>query len=100
MKASPWSSWVEWARVLELLKSETQKRQGLDIIHMWQSRGKVPASVSSTAAIVEAMLMDPKCNPTANTSTFCLQLIYAMAIVRTVNTIVDSQQKSELATSV
>eukprot|EP00930_Biecheleria_cincta_P073743 TRINITY_DN61034_c0_g1_i1.p1 TRINITY_DN61034_c0_g1~~TRINITY_DN61034_c0_g1_i1.p1 ORF type:complete len:673 (+),score=140.23 TRINITY_DN61034_c0_g1_i1:71-2089(+) len=92
-KVSAWSSWSEFEAVYEQLVSTNaeDRAAGLQRIATWRTRARLPVAVDVTASFVEIMLNDSHFNPAtkAPRSDHELRLMYAMAVVRLVNGIVD-----------
>ncbi|KAJ1636785.1 Las1-like protein, partial [Pavlovales sp. CCMP2436] len=104
----PWTGWDEWNQVREWLYGDADAcRRGLRRVEAWRSRGRVPVSVDATAAFVEARIADAerRARPASEAvlpgpSDTSVRLVYAMALTRFVNGVVDSGQKGAHARSV
>jgi hypothetical protein len=101
------SNWDEWMSVRHgLFATElAAQRHALQTVSVWRQRRDVPQSVTSTADFVEIKLQDPWfCTDPdtrhTDTSLSSLRLLYSIAIVRTVNGLVDPSQQSFFAQSV
>ena len=100
----PWRDWSEWEQVRAgLLGAEaTAAVRAIRRVRAWQSRCKVPHSVEATAALVEIKLASARVSAPRDAvrSDNELRLMYAMAIVRLVNGIVDAVQQKKFAAPV
>lgn len=108
----PWTGWEEWNQVREWLYAQgdpEECRRGLRRVEAWRSRGRVPVSVDATAALAEARLADRERRARSASATVpaiagpsdtSVRLVYAMALTRFVNGVVDSGQKGSHARSV
>ena len=121
-KRVPWANWAEWELVHSLLFSPDASKRvlGLKFVKAWQSRRQqVPVAVESTASFVELFLYDgdvydraapssldsPATTPIMpvqfeGVSEYAQRLVWAMAICRFVNGIVDQAQNRLYAQSV
>lgn len=63
----------------------------------WINRGEIPSAVEMTAAFIEIIIRDEQ---TPNMSHKEIRLMYAMAIIRFVNGLVDREQKGRFAKSI
>jgi len=92
-RVAPWASWAEFHGVfLQLTSSQPGERaRGVKRVETWRTRCRLPVAVDVTASFVEIMLNDAYLNPEAAAprSDHELRLMYAMAVVRLVNGIVD-----------
>ncbi|CAM6112416.1 unnamed protein product [Calypogeia fissa] len=99
LRQVPWQSWEHWDWVATELFSESPERisGALDRIAAWQSRGKVPIAVETSAAIIGIHQRDPQFNhgilKESALPEAMLRMMYAMAIQRLVNGVVDPSQK-------
>ncbi|CAM6130063.1 unnamed protein product [Calypogeia fissa] len=99
LRQVPWQSWEHWDCVATELFSESPERisGALDRIVAWQSRGKVPIAVETSAAIIGIHQRDPQFNhgilKESALPEAMLRMMYAMAIQRLVNGVVDPSQK-------
>ena len=93
LKTTPWSSWAEWRWMYDSLYSGEASRRGfgLELMEVWRLRGGVPHGAESTATLVSLM---------CTSSSSCVRLALAMAVVRCVNGVVDREQKALRARSV
>mmetsp|Transcript_8990 Transcript_8990/g.26133 ORF Transcript_8990/g.26133 Transcript_8990/m.26133 type:complete len:440 (-) Transcript_8990:1203-2522(-) len=100
----PWCSWEEWRWVRDGLYSgdAVAARPALDRVKAWETRQALPQAVLMTARLVEARLVDDDAAGSGGgaASGAALQLMYALAIVRSVNGLADSLQKGVTARSV
>ena len=100
----PWRDWSEWDQVRAGLLGAGATAAGRAIrrVRAWQSRCKVPHSVEATAALVEIKLASARVSAPRDAvrSDNELRLMYAMAIVRLVNGIVDAVQQKKFAAPV
>jgi hypothetical protein len=92
MRAVPWANSAEWNLVYTDLFSVDNQQRAIDRIKAWQSRGHVPISVESSMYLVHLPL--DKLDPTEQ------RLLLAMAIIRFVNSIVDSLRKTSTSSVV
>ncbi|CAJ1424278.1 unnamed protein product [Effrenium voratum] len=95
-KVAPWSSWAEFHGVYSQLTSvePRERAAGVKRVETWRTRSRLPVAVDVTASFVEIMLNDAylnsdTCHPRSDHE---LRLMYAMAVVRLVNGIVDVAQ--------
>ncbi|KAK3235744.1 hypothetical protein CYMTET_54073 [Cymbomonas tetramitiformis] len=97
----PWASWIEWANVYnQLFSSRTcDVTQGLQRVAAWRARRRLPTSVEITAALLDARMLDSD-ESEARAAGSTSRSLYAMAIIRMVNQIVDPSQKGRYAASV
>ncbi|CAE8631332.1 unnamed protein product [Polarella glacialis] len=97
MKVSAWSSWAEFSAVFhQLISGDAEQRtRGVERVETWRTRGRMPVAVDITGSFVEIMLNDPFFNSStaAPRKDHELRLMYAMAVVRLVNGIVDGGQR-------
>ncbi|KAJ2770633.1 rRNA-processing protein las1 [Coemansia nantahalensis] len=98
-KIVPWASTAEYMGVADGLYSADAdaRRRGVAAVKAWRARGRVPAAVDATANLVEMMLADQQ-RPAGVTVSW-LRHMYAMALIRFVNSIVDLEQKGVYAQS-
>lgn len=100
-KVAPWSSWAEFHGVyLQLTSSSPAERtRGVRRVETWRTRCRLPVAVDITASFVEIMLNDAYLNPETESprSDNELRLMYAMAVVRLVNGIVDRQKPQRMS---
>ena len=100
LAVTPWASWSEWESVYAALFAldDTEARYlGLQRVETWRSRGHVPLAVDATSGLTEVMLAEAS---ERGPSEHALALMYAMAITRLVNGLVDPLQQGQRATSV
>lgn len=102
----PWCSWRSWQQTYRNLISHDAEavQNGLYKVAAWRCRGKLPLSVDAFACLVSVQLRDP-CGLFSNHATgeeddAVLRMQYAMVIIRLVNGVADSGQKSRTANSV
>ena len=110
----PWLDWSEWFTVRRGVLSlhSTHRIEAVEIITMWRSRGKVPHAVESCGQLTEVQINDFNGQVTNNNidsspdiamiyrSENELRLQYSLAIIRTVNGLVDQSQNGFYADSV
>lgn len=103
-RVTAWASWAEWRLVYQQLKSESADDRHTAVRHIqaWRVRGRLPVAIDVTGSFVEVMLHDATCNATTKSprSEHELRLMYAMAMVRLVNGIVDVAQKGSFRGSI
>lgn len=103
-RSVPWTDWEEWVKVCIALFStiadgqRVHVRQGLDLVEMWKTRGRVPHAVESTAQLLEIQLLDG-CEGAQRSETE-LRLQYSLAVIRAVNGLVDPSQQGTFADSI
>ena len=101
--ATSWSGVAEWEEVYSLLFSlddAAARFAGVERVQLWRERGKnLPVSVDATATFIELSLLNDGCMAT-QPSEHMRSLMYAMAITRLVNGIVDPLQQAARASSV
>ncbi len=96
----PWANPEEWKYIFKLFydSNPIQNKLAVDRVKAWNSRGKVPHAIESTSILTEVGLQD-----TLSTMSTCspkeLSLLFAMALIRFVNGIIDSGQKGVLSAS-
>lgn len=102
----PWCSWRSWQQTYRNLISQDAGavQNGLDKVAAWRCRGKLPLSVDALACLVSVQMRDP-CGLFSNHAAeeeddAVLRMQYAMVIIRLVNGVADSGQKSRTANSV
>ncbi|KAJ1735100.1 rRNA-processing protein las1 [Coemansia biformis] len=98
-KIVPWASTAEYMCVADQLYSADlgERKRGVATVKAWRGRGRVPAAVDATANLVEMTLADQE-RP-AGVTVSRLRHMYAMALIRFVNSIVDLEQKGVYAQS-
>ncbi|KAJ2878726.1 rRNA-processing protein las1 [Coemansia aciculifera] len=99
-KVVPWASTEEYMTVADCLYSSdiSERKRGVAIIKAWRARGRVPVAIEATASLAEMCVAD---HEQRHGVTICqLQHMYAMALIRFVNSIVDLEQKGVYAQSV
>jgi len=100
----PWADWDEWLKVRISLFTVNGPgrcdivRQGLDIVEMWKTRGRVPHAVESTAQLLEIQLLDD--GEVVRRGETELRLQYSLAVIRAVNGLVDPSQQGTFADSI
>ena len=97
----PWYSWEEWESVYELLFSPSieDMRLGVNWVNVWISRGRVPAAIEATLALIDLLyLNNQKKNSFSND--WSQRLTLSMVICRLVNGITDKSQTKMYAQSV
>ena len=99
--STPWAGWDEWEEVYALLfamDDSSARMSGVQHVNVWRLRGNtLPLFVDATATFVELGLLDHAPTPL---SEHAQGLMYAMAITRLVNGIVDPMQQASRALSV
>ncbi|KAI8144050.1 Las1-like-domain-containing protein [Fennellomyces sp. T-0311] len=87
----PWSTHDELTQVHDWIYSDSPntKRQGVDRILAWKSRGRLPSAIETTLQLAQLQLRDCEGCPLSGEE---LRLQYSMVIVRLVNGSVDSMQ--------
>mmetsp|Transcript_30456 Transcript_30456/g.40229 ORF Transcript_30456/g.40229 Transcript_30456/m.40229 type:complete len:542 (-) Transcript_30456:289-1914(-) len=106
LRVLPWKNWEEWKWVMDCFFDQddlNEKRKGLQRVVSWRMRGNVPHAIDSTAQIIEAWLhltlsggVPPQYGQAAR-SPDELRALLSLAIVRTVNGLVDAKQKGQFA---
>ena len=78
------------------------KKNALDVIDIWRSRGRIPVAVDGTSNLVSIMLRDSYFhdNSECKCSDEELRGLYSIHIIRCVNSTVDLAQKGAVAMSV
>lgn len=102
----PWMNWDEWDNVRSLLWSEQTSEilKAMEIIKMWRLRGKLPHAIESTYQLMEIKLLsrmgssEKLCMP--QRSQMELRNLSCLAIIRTVNSLVDPSQQGVYAESI
>uniref|UniRef100_A0A7S4BLB4 Uncharacterized protein n=1 Tax=Chrysotila carterae TaxID=13221 RepID=A0A7S4BLB4_CHRCT len=116
-----WGSWEEWLlgyEQLYCLHDEQVQRAGLDLVAVWRCRGSLPLSIESTSELTELQLLSRELEAPPSLATYAgnrpdgtrthasqltehnLRLMYAMAITRLVNGVVDPKQQKARAAPV
>ncbi|KAJ0406126.1 hypothetical protein P43SY_008377 [Pythium insidiosum] len=106
--AARWRDWHEWQDVHEGLFSDDVYAQRRAVAHVaaWRSRGDVPIAVNATAQLVEIGVHERLAGHhqhaigATTRSHMEISLMYATAIVRCVNGLVDCSQKGTYAMAV
>ncbi|KAJ2838396.1 rRNA-processing protein las1 [Coemansia sp. 'formosensis'] len=99
-KVVPWASTEEYMAAADSLYSSdiSERKRGVAIVKAWRARGRVPVAIEATASLAEMCVAD---HEQRHGVTICqLQHMYAMALIRFVNSIVDLEQKGVYAQSV
>ncbi|KAJ1821254.1 rRNA-processing protein las1 [Coemansia sp. RSA 2671] len=99
-KVVPWASTEEYMAAADCLYSSdiSERKRGVAIVKAWRARGRVPVAIEATASLAEMCVAD---HEQRHGVTICqLQHMYAMALIRFVNSIVDLEQKGVYAQSV
>ncbi|KAJ1919840.1 rRNA-processing protein las1 [Mycoemilia scoparia] len=98
----PWASTGEFSEVASLFYSDINDldslEYGVDIVKAWRGRCKVPVAVEVTASLMEVLVFDGRNSDRSNTSKS--RLMYAMALTRFVNSIIDQEQHGFYAQSI
>ncbi|KAL3928816.1 MAG: hypothetical protein SGPRY_002227 [Prymnesium sp.] len=93
------AGWSEWERAYLLLfslDSRSEREEGVRLVSTWALRARLPVAIDATAALTQANLHD-----TAGTlAEGALCLLYAGAVVRMVNGLVDPFQQGQRALSI
>ncbi|KAG6549326.1 hypothetical protein Mapa_009043 [Marchantia paleacea] len=103
LRQVPWQSWAHWQCVADGIFSDSNDRiaAAQNRIKAWQSRGNVPISVETTAALTSIQQRDPRFNhdlpPGGGLPDDMLQMMYAMAVQRLVNGVVDVSSKRNVS---
>ncbi|KAJ3367999.1 Ribosomal biogenesis protein las1l [Allomyces arbusculus] len=94
----PWVDDNEWEDVHHWLYAEdpNDRQRGVERVHAWMSRGRVPHSVQATANMVEIALRQESDTLTESE----LRALYSLAVIRFINGNVDSSQRRHYAQSV
>ncbi|KAI8982510.1 Las1-like-domain-containing protein [Pilobolus umbonatus] len=99
----PWVNFEEFETVYNYLFADrkTDKetvQKGIDRVQAWISRSGVPFSVEITSTLIQVVINDDRhdCNLTHKE----LRLMYAMALTRFVNGLVDAAQTGKFAKSI
>ena len=98
---TPWANWDEWSEAyasLFALDEPARRTEGVRCVELWRLRGlqTLPLAVDATATFVELLLLDAD----RGASEHALCHMYAMAVTRLVNGIVDPLQQGARAASV
>ncbi|CAK9198992.1 unnamed protein product [Sphagnum jensenii] len=100
MRQVPWESWQQWHHTRRCLFSSDSAlvAKALDRITAWQCRGRVPVAVEITGELISIHQRDPQFTAglpetAAILPGEMLRMMYAMAIMRLVNGVVDQSQK-------
>ncbi|BBN10584.1 ribosomal biogenesis protein LAS1 [Marchantia polymorpha subsp. ruderalis] len=99
----PWQSWAHWQFVADGIFSDSNDRivAAQNRIKAWQSRGNVPISVETTAALTSIQQRDPRFNHDlplgGGLPDDMLQMMYAMAVQRLVNGVVDVSSRRNIS---
>ncbi|KAJ1670434.1 rRNA-processing protein las1 [Coemansia sp. RSA 25] len=99
-KVVPWTSTEEYMAVADSLYSSdiSERKRGVAVVKAWRARGRVPVAIEATVSLAEMCVAD---HEQRHGVTICqLQHMYAMALIRFVNSIVDQEQKGVYAQSV
>ncbi|KAJ2743720.1 rRNA-processing protein las1 [Coemansia sp. BCRC 34301] len=99
-KVVPWTSTEEYMAVADSLYSAdmSERKRGVAIVKAWRARGRVPVAIEATVSLAEMCIADAERRQGV---TICqLQHMYAMSLIRFVNSIVDQEQKGVYAQSV
>ncbi|CAO3617577.1 unnamed protein product [Mucor hiemalis] len=99
----PWINYEEFETVYHWLFADRKTQSdtiqlGIDRVQTWINRGEIPSSIEMTAAFIEIIVRDEKLGQ--HMSHKELRLMYAMAIIRFVNGLVDREQKGKFAKSI
>ncbi|KAJ2451416.1 rRNA-processing protein las1 [Coemansia sp. RSA 2336] len=96
-KIVPWTSTEEYVGVGECLYSQdlSEQKRGVAVVKAWRARARVPPAIDATANLVEAMVADHELGVSIGQQ----RHMYAMVLIRFVNSIVDLEQKGVYAQS-
>ncbi|KAJ2649473.1 rRNA-processing protein las1 [Coemansia sp. RSA 1250] len=96
-KIVPWTSTEEYVGVGECLYSQdlSEQKRGVAVVKAWRARARVPPAIDATANLVEAMVADHELGVSISQQ----RHMYAMVLIRFVNSIVDLEQKGVYAQS-
>jgi predicted Rdx family selenoprotein len=103
MRQVPWESWQQWhhVRCCFFSNEPVQFAEALDRVAAWQSRGGLPVAVEITAELISIQQRDPYMNTGVSPSIALpgemLRMMYAMAIMRLVNGVVDQNARRNTA---
>ncbi|MCO5575703.1 hypothetical protein L7F22_029506 [Adiantum nelumboides] len=101
-RAVPWESWQLWNEVREAVFSSSSNRVSAAVnkIAAWRARSSLPVAVEVTWDLISIQRMDPFfCGSPClegSLSNELLCLMYAMAIMRLINGVVDNSKKQSL----
>mmetsp|Transcript_11526 Transcript_11526/g.11166 ORF Transcript_11526/g.11166 Transcript_11526/m.11166 type:complete len:578 (+) Transcript_11526:116-1849(+) len=102
----PWIDWEEWTVIKNDIFSNclAQQISALECVAVWRLRGKLPHSVESTAQLLEIGINDHPNGKVSYGSSIRseneLRMQYSLAIVRSVNGLVDGSQQGYFAESI
>ncbi|KAJ2233610.1 rRNA-processing protein las1 [Coemansia sp. RSA 1722] len=98
-KVVAWTSTEEYLNVSECLYSAdiAERKRGVAIVKAWRARSRLPVAIEATASLVEMSIVGQERNGVNITQ---LRHMYAMALIRFVNTIVDLEQRGTYAQSI
>ncbi|KAJ1826435.1 rRNA-processing protein las1 [Coemansia sp. RSA 2599] len=98
-KVVAWTSTEEYLNVSECLYSAdiAERKRGVAMVKAWRARCRLPVAIEATASLVE---MDIAGRERKGVNITQLRHLYAMALIRFVNTIVDLEQKGTYAQSI
>ena len=74
---------------------QSSVESALGVVRLWMHRGSCPQAVESTALLVQSIVSDQ-----AHASDYAARALYAMALTRFVNSVVDSFQTGAFAQSI
>lgn len=104
MRIVPWVDWKEWNHVYQhLYGSISDARLALEIITVWRARGNIPHSVEGSAGLIQVAMQDSVVDDGSmqgNLSEMELRMLYSLAIIRSINGLVDPSQKGIYVESV
>ncbi|KAJ2870222.1 rRNA-processing protein las1, partial [Coemansia asiatica] len=75
----------------------TERKRGVAIVKAWRARSRLPVAIEATASLVEMTIVGEERKSVNITQ---LRHLYAMALIRFVNTIVDLEQRGTYAQSI
>ncbi|GIX63521.1 Las1-like family protein [Babesia caballi] len=95
LEPTGWYSYDEFAPVFAQLQHPEEYGSIATRIALWKSRAKVPAAVTATESLISAVVADHQ----GAVSESGLRSLYAMAVIRAVNLLLDHEQDREYARS-
>lgn len=95
LEVTGWYSYDEFAHVFARLHNPVEYPYIARKISLWKARAKVPAAVAATESLICAVVADQQ----GSLSECGLRSLYAMAVLRAVNLLLDQEQDREYARS-
>ncbi|GFE55115.1 Las1-like family protein [Babesia ovis] len=95
LEPTGWYSYDELAQVFARLRDPEEYPFIARKISLWKSRAKVPAAINATESLLNAIITDDQ----HSVSDSALCSLYAMAVIRAVNLLLDHEQDREYARS-